>query len=171
MENLANAIPTIITEWGKLLPQLISGTVVFVVFMISSYVAKESIKKACKVANIDENVIILLSQSARYSLLAIGIVTALGVIGLDVSALVASFGLTGFAVGFALKDTISNTLAGVMILLYRPFYIQDTIKIDAFSGVVINVDLRYTTLKDEENTYFVPNSLVFSKGITVKNKS
>ena len=44
-----------------------------------------------------------------------GFVTALGSVGVDVSALVAGLGLTGFALGFALKDTISNLLSGVLI--------------------------------------------------------
>ena len=51
----------------------------------------------------------------------LGVITALGTIGVDVTGLVAGFGLTGFAVGFAMKDALANLLAGVMILLYRPF--------------------------------------------------
>ena len=66
-----------------------------------------------------------------------GLVTALGTLGVDVSALVAGLGLTGFALGFAVKDTISNILAGVLLLVYRPFskkdYVEDSMDLDATS--------------------------------------
>ena len=51
-----------------------------------------------------------------------GVVTALGTIGVDVSAfVVAELGLTGFALGFDLKDILANVVSGVLILLSRPF--------------------------------------------------
>ena len=63
----------------------------------------------------------LLASVARISLLVLGLVTALGTLGVNIMGIVAGLGLTGFALGFALKDSIANLLAGVMILLYRPF--------------------------------------------------
>ena len=86
----------------------------------------------------------------------------------DVTALVAGLGLTGFALGFALKDLISNLLAGVLLLLYRPFQRGDHIDVAGFSGFVREIDLRYTTLEEEEKIYLVPNSLLLSKGIKVE---
>lgn len=59
--------------------------------------------------------------------------------------------LTGFALGFALKDTISNLLAGVLILLYHPFEIGNRITISSYEGIVDSIDLRYTELKNEGN--------------------
>ena len=55
---------------------------------------------------------------AKLSLIVFGLVTALGTAGVNVSALVAGLGLTGFALGFAFRDVLSNLLAGVLILLY-----------------------------------------------------
>ena len=51
-----------------------------------------------------------------------------GTVGVDVSALVAGLGLAGFAIGFALRDAVSNTLAGVLVLMYQPFRVGDDIK-------------------------------------------
>src|SRR6187399_2545230 len=68
-----------------------------------------------------QDVIELLAQITRVSVLVFGTVTALGTIGVNVSALVAGLGLTGFALGFAFRDALSNVLAGAMILFYRPF--------------------------------------------------
>ena len=103
-------------------------------------------------------------RSIDYSL------TALGTVGINVSALVAGLGLTGFAVGFAFKDTLSNILSGVLILLYRPFIIGDKIKIADFEGEVISIDLRYTTLNAETGRVLIPNSKCFTDPVTVLKK-
>ena len=82
---------------------------------------RQAIFAAGTKADLEYPVVRLMAMAARVTLLVAGIVTALGTVGVDVSALVAGLGLTGFALGFAIKDTISNILAGVLLLVYRPF--------------------------------------------------
>ena len=96
--------------------------------------------------------------------------TALGTLGIDVSAMVAGLGLTGFAISFALKDTLSNFISGVLVLIYKPFNINDSIEIDKYKGVVIDVNLRYTVINQEGNEVLVPNSFIFSKPIIINKK-
>ena len=79
----------------------------------------------------------------------------------------AGLGLTGFALGFALKDTISNLLAGVLILLYRPFVIGDRLIASGYEGTVVSIDLRYTQLEGDGNRILIPNSKLFTDPITV----
>jgi small-conductance mechanosensitive channel len=104
-------------------------------------------------------------------LIAVGLVTALGTLGLDVSAIVASLGLTGFAVSFALKDSISNLLSGMLILIYRPFKVGDTIKVKSFEGRVSTIDLRYTRLERDGEKILVPYSLLFTNPISILSGS
>ncbi len=108
----------------------------------------------------------LLAQ-AVLPLTIFGFITALGTLGINVSALVAGLGLTGFALGFALKDTISNLLSGVLILLYRPFEKGNRIKISGYEGIVVSIDLRYTELESEGNKVLIPNSKLFTDSVTV----
>ena len=75
--------------------------------------------------------------------------------------------MTGFALGFALKDTISNLISGVLILLYHPFEIGNRIKIGGYEGTVVSIDLRYTELEAEGNKILIPNSKLFTDPITV----
>ena len=86
-------------------------------------------------------------------------------IGINVSALVAGLGLTGFALGFALKDILSNLIAGVLILLYRPFRVNDYIMVTGLEGAVTEIDLRYTTLQKEGQKFLIPNSVLFTNSI------
>jgi small-conductance mechanosensitive channel len=75
--------------------------------------------------------------------------------------------LTGFALGFALKDVLSNFIAGVLILLYRPFHLYDHITVAGLEGTVTEIDLRYTTLQKEGQKYLVPNSILFTNSIGI----
>ena len=67
-----------------------------------------------------------------------------------------------------MKDSISNLLAGVLIMIYRPFDDDDKIRVSSFEGRVLRIDMRYTQLQSNDGqTIFVPNSLLFTNAITV----
>ena len=57
----------------------------------------------------------------------VGLITGLGTIGIDVSALVAGLGLRVWRSASHLKDVVSNSIAGIMILIYKPFGRHDRI--------------------------------------------
>jgi small-conductance mechanosensitive channel len=101
--------------------------------------------------------------------LIFGGITALGTMGINVSALVAGLGLTGFALGFALKDILSNLVSGVLILLYRPFKLNQQITVNGMEGLVTEIDLRYTRLEKEGKTYLIPNSILITNTIEIRS--
>src|SRR4051812_18855740 len=109
----------------------------------------------------------LFARLARVGILALGVITALGTLGVNISGIVAGLGLTGFALGFALKDSIANLLAGMMILIYRPFEPGDRIECGGFAGRVMHVDLRYTALDAENERVLIPNSKLLTDPIRV----
>jgi small-conductance mechanosensitive channel len=120
---------------------------------------------------IDPDLTGLLARAARVALFAVGAVTALGTVGIDVKALVTGLGLTGFALGFALRDIISNALAGVLVLLYHPFHHGDRVEVAGTNGVVSEIDLRYTTLTVDDHTrVLVPNATLFTNSIRVERR-
>ena len=103
----------------------------------------------------------------RMTLLFIGLVLAISKLGFDIGALVAGLGLTSFALGFALKDAISNLVAGVMIVLYKPVKLGDRIDITGSKGQVVDLNLRYITVKTEGITHLIPNSLLLNNKISI----
>jgi len=148
-------------------PRMIGVLVILVVFFVLMKIIKRIIISTAQRLQIDENLTLLLARTSSITLSIFGFVTALGTLGINVSALVAGLGLTGFALGFALKDTISNLLSGVLILLYRPFEKGNRIKISGYEGIVVSIDLRYTELDSEGNKVLIPNSKLFTDPITV----
>lgn len=162
-----NLIEKLLTETALWLPRIAGVVAIIILFYILSRIAKAAILQASTRFKIDSHLASLFARTSGITLIIFGFVTALGTLGINISALVAGLGLTGFALGFALKDTISNLLSGVLILLYRPFSIGNTIKIAGFEGEVISIDLRYTELNSEGNKILIPNSKLFTDPISV----
>jgi small conductance mechanosensitive channel len=113
----------------------------------------------------------LLSNSQRAILLLIAFIMALESLGFDVSALVAGLGLTGFALGFALKDAVSNLIAGIMIVIYRPCEIGQLIEISGTKGTIIDINLRYLTISTEAGKCLIPNSLILNNKLSLHEKT
>ncbi len=155
-------------DWAQ---QIGLALLILLGFWILAIAIRKIIRKAGGATGIDPNVVNLLARVANVGIWIVGLVTALGTVGIDVSAIVASLGLTGFAVGFALKDSISNLLSGVLILIYRPFRVGQWINVKSFEGTVTVIDLRYTTLEQGEEKILVPNSLLFTNPINIRSKS
>ena len=164
MEELTQYLLDETALWA---PKVVGVIVIFVVFFILAKIIKKIITSAAERLEIDGNVTSLLARASSVTLIIFGGVTALGTLGINVSAIVAGLGLTGFALGFALKDTISNLLSGVLILLYRPFEKGSRIKISGYEGIVVSIDLRYTELDSEGDKILIPNSKLFKDPITV----
>ena len=168
--NMEKITELLINQTEMWIPKLGSVIVIILVFLILSKIIKRLIIKTSERLNLDENLSSLIARVSRVTIIIFGFATALGTLGIDVSAIVAGLGLTGFALGFALKDTISNIISGVMILLYRPFVTGDKIKIAGFEGEVVCIDLRYTELEFESDKILIPNSKLFTDPIVVLEK-
>ncbi|MDA3956566.1 mechanosensitive ion channel domain-containing protein [Oceanispirochaeta sp.] len=164
MENIIKKFLDETTLW---VPRVIGVIVIILCFFVLSKILKSVITKGCRRFKLDIHLTSLITRTSSTTMIIFGFVTILGTLGINVSALVAGLGLTGFALGFALKDIISNILSGVLILLYRPFKIGNTIKVAGYEGIVVSIDLRYTELISEGNKMLIPNSKLFTEPITV----
>lgn len=168
--DLTKITEHLINESMVWLPKIAAVLFIFLLFFILSKVVKRLIIKISAKLNFDPHLTKFFAQISRVVFILLGLVTALGTVGINISALVAGLGLTGFALGFAFKDIISNILSGVLILLYRPFVAGDKIKVAGFEGDVISIDLRYTKLNSEEGLALIPNSKCFSDPVVVYSK-
>jgi small-conductance mechanosensitive channel len=154
----------------EFLPKLVSSLLIFFFFWLAGRTSARVISNLRRMRHVAPELALLLARTAEISLLAFGVITALDTLGIHVTMLVAGLGLTGFAVGFALKDVISNALSGMLIIIFRPFKNGDRISVFSsipFDGVVIDINLRYTVLDGEERTVFIPNSILSTNAVIV----
>ena len=109
----------------------------------------------------------LISTSCFYGILVLGLLTGLSTMGVNMGPIIAGLGLGGFALGFALRDALSNLLAGMLTIIYQPFKEGETISVSGCQGIVTEINLRYTVLQGESERYMIPNSLIFTNPLKI----
>jgi small-conductance mechanosensitive channel len=122
--------------------------------------------------NLDNIVIDLLNKFSGAIVYATAAVIALDVLGVNVMPFIAGAGVLGVAVGFAAKDTLSNLIAGILLIIDRPFEIGDRIEVwsvptgNASWGDVIEIGLRATRIKTTDNiVVIIPNNEIMTRDI------
>ncbi|GAB4225090.1 MAG: hypothetical protein Kow0049_02290 [Stanieria sp.] len=114
----------------------------------------------------DSSTEILIGRLSYGGVWLLGIVIALGVMGLDFGALLGALGLTSVAIGFSLKDVLSNYISGIILLSARPFKINDQVIIGDYEGTIAQIQLRATTMKTYDGRLvYIPNQEVFQASI------
>jgi small conductance mechanosensitive channel len=107
-----------------------------------------------------------MANSARKATMLIGLVVALSMLEVNIGPFVAAIGAVGFVVGFAMQGTLGNLAAGIMILLYRPYDLGNTVTIAGNTGKVESMSLVSTTIRTAENkSVVVPNSAIWGSAI------
>jgi small conductance mechanosensitive channel len=165
---LDNARETFTAEMAAWLPQLGLALVTLIVSWLLARLAYELVGRLGHHKEMRGPLLHFFARLARVGVMLFGVVTALGTLGVNIAGLVAGLGLTGFALGFALKDSIANLLAGMLVIIYRPFELGDHIDVAGFAGRVTNVDLRYTELDAESERLLLPNSRLLTDPIKVQ---
>ena len=172
MTNIAAQVPEVLgqaeTCMAEFMPKVIVSSIILLVCCIIALIIGGIIRRVGKlVSDEKKDIINLLARIIRITIVVLGIVTALGTLGVNIMPIVTGLGLTGFALGFAFKDALSNTLAGVMVILYRPFSRGDTISVAGYQGEVIKIDLRYTTVDTDGKCFLIPNTALLTNTITI----
>ena len=107
---------------------------------------------------------------ARYAVLTVTVLAVLSQFGIQTTSIVAVLGAAGLAVGLALQGTLSHLAAGVMLLIFRPFKMGDTVAVGGAQGVVRALTLFWTEIAGDGNVQIiVPNGGVW--GQPLKNLS
>jgi MscS family membrane protein len=115
-----------------------------------------------------EPALVLLSRLARVFLVVMAIGAVLSHFGINVAALTTAVGIGGLALSLAARDTIADAIAGILILVDRPFRVGDRIEIERANtwGDVVDIGLRTTRIRTRDNRLvIVPNSIIGSNQI------
>jgi small conductance mechanosensitive channel len=109
----------------------------------------------------------MIVSSVRNLVVLFGILIAISQLGVSLGPLLAGLGIAGFIIGFALQDSLANFASGMMILMYRPFDVGDTVEAGGIRGKVSHMSLVNTTFMTFDNQKLVvPNNLIWQAVIT-----
>jgi small conductance mechanosensitive channel len=110
----------------------------------------------------------LLIKASGVVVMTVGVLIAIGQMGISLGPALAGLGVAGFIVGFALQDSLANFAAGGMILIYRPFDVDDFVEVAGVNGFVKRMSLVSTTILTIDNqTLVIPNNKIW--GDVIKN--
>lgn len=171
IKSVQTSIEHLVERASGVLPLLAAAIVVLIIFWFLAKLVRRAarfgtqfIKNPMKAA--------LIRLVSYYTVWLIGIGIALGVLGLDARSLVTGLGLGGVALGFALKDILSNLVSGLFILLTQTFKIGDQIIVGETEGTVEDIKIRATHIRTYDGRLvLVPNGEVFMSRITNNTES
>lgn len=152
-----------------LAPWSINIALAVLIFIIGRTLARwisRQIEKQMNKHGVDEMLVRLAKNTVYYALLGGIILASLDQLGVNTTSALAAFGAIGLAVGLAVKDSLSNFVAGVMVALFRPFELGHYVEAAGTSGTVMDVGMFNTTLLTPDNKrVIVPNRLIYNDTI------
>ena len=165
-----NTVHTMVRDFYASLPRLIFAFIVVVFFYILSRIVKAIVRRTTDVDSSHRTLRIAMGRIAQGVIIVIGALVAVTAAfpGFTPANLISALGIGGIAIGFAFKDIFENFLAGILILVTRPFRIGDQIIYDRYEGTVEDIQTRATWLKTYDGRRVViPNSELFKNSVTV----
>lgn len=147
-----------IARW---LPSVVSALVIVVLFWAIWRGLRRAAAVAIRHSDLDPTAANFIQTILKYMVLTIGMVAALGKVGINTASILTSLGVAGLTIGFAAKDALSNIISGLFIFWDRPFVIGDLVEVEGKYGRVADITMRSTRVVTPDGKMLaVPNSTV-----------
>ena len=146
---------------------LFKTVLVLVIGWILSSVASKIIIKLLERAKADVSLEKFLANCASITVKVITVISALGILGVPTTGLVAGAGAVAAAIAIALKDSLANVSGGIFLLITRPFVTGNVISVNGNTGTIKEIKLVHTIILTPDNKeIIVPNSVMMGSTIT-----
>jgi len=145
---------------------IVAAIAIIVIGLMIARIIANAVNRLLRARHIDTTVADFLSALVRYGIIAFTLIAALGRIGVQTTSVIAILGAAGLAVGLALKDSLSNLAAGVLLVIFRHFRAGEFVDLGGIMGTVMNVQIFSTTLKSADGKLVVvPNGKIITGNI------
>jgi len=172
MEKLLSENSDLISQY--IVPWGIKIVAAILIYIIGRWVAKLIVKSVVKLmekSNVDESLRKFVGNIIGAVLTIFIIIAAIEQLGVDTTSIMAIFAAAGLAVGLALKDSLSNFSAGVMLIIFKPFKLGDLVTAGGSTGVVEVIQIFNTVMRTGDNQeIIVPNSHIYGSSIINMSK-
>lgn len=157
-----------IEKAAAFLPSAVGALIVLIVGLWIAGRVRAIVRKAMlKSPRIDETLSGFLSSLVYYGLIALVVITTLGIFGVPTTSFAAVIGAAGLAIGLALQGTLGHVASGVMMLGFRPFDVGDYVEAAGIAGTVKQIGLFTTEIATVDNKMIIiPNGKIFDDVIT-----
>lgn len=164
---LVQSVRDLVNSFLATLPLVVVALVVLAAGIAAAAWLARGAERALRRTATDVMVVDLSARLVRLLTIIACALLALSVAGVPVGAALASLGIAGLALAFALQNILENFVAGILLMLRKPFRAGDPIRTGDFEGTVEHVDLRVTRLLSFGGlTVLIPNADVFTSPLT-----
>ncbi len=140
---------------------LIAIAIVVIGFWIARRIAKYSQRSFEERGHLDEATASFVGSVVSIALYVIVLATALQMLGVPMASLLAVLGAAALGIGLALKDTLANIAAGIVLLFTRPYRAGDYVVINGIDGIIEKIGLLQTVMRSTTNQEItVPNGSI-----------
>lgn len=161
VEKASTFFDNLIDRIKSALPTLIFAVIVFIIGIVAVKIITKIISKFMKKSTVDNAAVAFLVSFIRVVLYTIVIVSALTLVGVPMSSIIALIGAAGLAISLALQNYLSNLAGGFIILFSKPFKSGDMIEIDSTTGQIKSINILYTKMLTSDNKIvLIPNGKV-----------
>ncbi|WP_020406953.1 mechanosensitive ion channel family protein [Hahella ganghwensis] len=141
-----------------------------IILVIGVWIAGKAYKAVVGIANkheqLDDTLFRFFGSLARYTILAFVGIAVLNRFGVQTASIIALLGAAGLAIGLALQGTLTNLAAGVMLLIFRPYKVNDFVEVAGKFGKVTEIDMFTTILQTFDNQQIIiPNGKIWGEQI------
>jgi len=150
-------------------PKLISAFIILFVGLYAIRLINRLVKKIMVKRDLDVTLSEFLSSSLLWAMRLLLFVTFISKLGIETSSFVAILGAAGLAIGLSLQGSLSNFAGGVLIILFKPFRVGDTIEFQNAIGTVTDIQIFTSKLLTSNNqNIYIPNGIL-SNGIIINH--
>src|ERR1700675_45282 len=150
-------------HWDEQWARFVEGILLLLLGFVIASVARRILRNQLKRPHIDQQVAILISRIAYLAVVVLGVIAFFTRWFGSPALVFGGFGFLALAVSLAFQDILKNFIAGIFMLLERPFRLGDEITVDNHTGIVENIEMRATTLRTSAGEQVItPNSLVYT---------
>lgn len=166
---LEQITPLIIVNGLNIIGALI---ILFFGWTIAKWTSNRAYSLSEKTGKIDETISRFIRQFVRLAIMVVTVLAVLNRFGVETTSIIAVLGAATLAVGLALQGTLSNVAAGVMLLIFRPFKVDDAVTVAGISGSVIEIGIFTTLMKTFDGVHMiVPNGKIWGTEVTNFSKN
>lgn len=160
--EISNVISEFVVTWGiRVVGVLVA---LFFAWVFAGWAQRTINSRLSK--RLDASVVKFFASLIKYGILAVAVIGCLGVFGIQTASFAAVLAAAGLAIGLAFQGTLSNFASGVMLLVFRPFKVDDLVNVADQLGKVTTIDLFTTEMTTPDNRRVViPNSEIFGSVI------
>jgi len=150
--------------------QLVGALIIFLIGYWFAGKVGRWVLTLCEKQKLDVTLSRFIANTAKMLIVVMITIIALGKLGISVTPFIAAIGAVSLGAGLALQGLLANYAAGFNIILIRPFVVGDTITVQGVKGVVEEVLLAYTILRDEDDVkIMIPNKHIVGEVLQNSN--